>query len=111
MDPKPPERIWLPRIRGLIPRHGYYVAFAMEFATRRLTCGGVTAHPDGAWMQQVARNLTDAISGFLNGKKYLIIERDVLFHANFVTGGVKCSHDGRGQKQPPRVGRLVMKEG
>jgi hypothetical protein len=28
-----------------------------------------------------------------------------------VTGGVKCSHDGRGQKQPPRVGRLVMKEG
>jgi hypothetical protein len=29
----------------------------------------------------------------------------------YVTGGVKCSHDGRGQKQPPRVGRLVMKEG
>ena len=28
-----------------------------------------------------------------------------------VTGGVKCSHDGRGQMQPPRVGRLVMKEG
>ena len=28
-----------------------------------------------------------------------------------VTGGVKCSHEGRGQKQPPRVGRLVMKEG
>lgn len=31
--------------------------------------------------------------------------------AQAVTGGVKCSHDGRGQKQPPRVGRLVMKEG
>jgi len=30
---------------------------------------------------------------------------------NIVTGGVKCSHDGRGQKQPPRVGRQVMKEG
>jgi hypothetical protein len=28
-----------------------------------------------------------------------------------VTGGVKCSHDGRGQMQPPRVGSLVMKEG
>lgn len=31
----------------------------------------------------VARNLTDAISGFLNWKKYLIIDRDVLFHASF----------------------------
>ena len=29
----------------------------------------------------------------------------------FVTGGVKCSHDGRGQMQPPRVGSLVMKKG
>jgi len=28
-----------------------------------------------------------------------------------VTGGVKCSHDGRGQMEPPRVGRSVMKEG
>jgi hypothetical protein len=37
----------------------------------------------------------------------------VLQHAEqeAVTGGVKCSHEGRGQKQPPRVGRLVMKEG
>ncbi len=34
-------------------------------------------------MQQVARNLTDAISGFLNGQKCLIMDRDALFHASF----------------------------
>jgi outer membrane receptor for ferric coprogen and ferric-rhodotorulic acid len=34
-----------------------------------------------------------------------------VIRAQGVTGGVKCSHDGRGQMQPPRVGRSVMKEG
>ena len=61
----------------------YYVTFVMELATRRVTCAGITAHPDGAWMQQVGRNLTDAVSGFLSGKKYLIMDRDVIFHAGF----------------------------
>ena len=61
----------------------YYVTFVMELATRRVTCAGITAHPDGAWMQQVGRNLTDPVSGFLSGKKYLIMDRDVIFHAGF----------------------------
>jgi putative transposase len=61
----------------------YYVTFVMELATRRVTCTGITAHPDGAWIQQVGRNLTDAVSGFLNGKKFLIMDRDTLFHAGF----------------------------
>ena len=60
----------------------YYVTFVMELATRRVTCPGITAHPDGAWMQQVSRNLTDAVSGFLNGNKYLIMHRGT-FHAGF----------------------------
>ncbi len=42
----------------------YYVAFVMELATRRVTCAGITAHPDGTWMNQVGRILTDAVSGF-----------------------------------------------
>lgn len=67
-------------IGGLVT---YYVAFVMELATRRVTCAGITAHPGGAWMQQVERNLTDAVSGFLNDKKFLIMDRDVLFHAGF----------------------------
>ena len=34
-------------------------------------------------MQQVGRNLTGAVSGLLNGNKFLIVDRDALFHAGF----------------------------
>ena len=70
--------VWTPR--GLVT---YYIAFVMELATRRVICAGITPHPDGGWVQQLGRNLTDAFSGFLNGKRYLIMDRDALFHAQF----------------------------
>ena len=35
------------------------------------------------WMQQVARNLTDGIDGFLNGKRSLLMDRDTKFTAAF----------------------------
>jgi len=36
-------------------------------------------HPNGDWMKQVARNLTDMWDGFLLGTRYLIHDRDPLF--------------------------------
>ncbi len=36
-------------------------------------------------MEQVARNITDGINGFLKGYKYLIHDRDPHFTANFLT--------------------------
>ena len=57
----------------------YYLAFVMELATRKVICAGITPHPDGAWMLQVGRNLTDAIAGFLRGKRLLVIDRDALY--------------------------------
>ena len=42
-----------------------------------------------AWMEQVARNLTDCDEGFLAGKRFLIIDRDAIFSPRFksILGG------------------------
>jgi putative transposase len=61
----------------------YYVLFVMELATRKDTCAGITPYPGVAWMLQIGRNLTDAFSGFLRGKSFLIMDRDVSFHEAF----------------------------
>ena len=57
----------------------FYLLFVMELKTRRVHFAGSTANPDTAWMKQVARNLTDADDGLLNGKRYLLMDRDVKF--------------------------------
>ena len=41
--------------RGLVT---HYVLFAIDLATRAVHIAGVTKNPDGAFMAQVARNLT-----------------------------------------------------
>lgn len=42
-----------------------------------------TGTADGAWMAQIARNLTDAASGPLTGFRHLIVDRDPLYTAQF----------------------------
>jgi hypothetical protein len=44
---------------------------------------GITMGPGTEWMKQVARNLTDAVDGFLVGKRYLLMDRDASFSAEF----------------------------
>jgi transposase InsO family protein len=44
---------------------------------------GITSEPDGAWMMQLERNLTDPIDGFLRGAQYVILDRDPLYTAAF----------------------------
>ena len=36
-------------------------------------------------MSQIARNVTDAVDGILQGKRYLIHDRDPLYTAEFLT--------------------------
>lgn len=66
--------------KGLVT---YYLLFFMEIATRRVHFAGLTVHPDEDWLVQVARNVTDAEEGFLRGKRYLLMDRDTKFSAEF----------------------------
>jgi putative transposase len=54
---------------------------------------GISNQPDGRWMKQIARNLSDGYDGFLNATRYLIHDRDPLFTSAFseilVSSGVK----------------------
>ena len=61
----------------------YFVLFVIDLKTRRVEIAGIVPRPDGAWMSQIARNLTDTEDGFLNGARYLIHDRDPLFTRSF----------------------------
>jgi len=54
----------------------FYLLFVMEVATRRVHFAGYSVNPNETWMKQVARNLTDCEDGFLQGKPYLLMDRD-----------------------------------
>lgn len=61
----------------------YYVLFVMQVATGRVHFAGCTTSPDETWMKQVARNLTDALDGFLRDTRYLLMDRDTKFSVAF----------------------------
>ena len=61
----------------------YFVFFIIEIKTRKVHIAGITAEPNGEWMLQLGRNLTDAIDGFLLGKRYIILDRDPLYTPAF----------------------------
>ena len=44
---------------------------------------GIRYQPYDEWMKQMARNLTDAIDGFVRDTRFLIHDRDPLFSASF----------------------------
>lgn len=61
----------------------YMILFVIDISTRRVHIAGISPKPTGDWMLQMARNLTDYEDGFLNGKRYLIHDRDSLFTKKF----------------------------
>lgn len=61
----------------------FYLLFVMELKTRRVHFAGCTPQPTTDWMAQNARNLTDQEDGFLNGKQYVLMDRDDKFSAAF----------------------------
>jgi transposase InsO family protein len=61
----------------------YHVFFVMRLATREVHIAGITPEPNGVWMKQMARNLTDGLDGFLTGCRYLIHDRANVFTEGF----------------------------
>jgi len=57
------------------------VFFVIEFSTRKVFFTPIKLQPDGNYMKQVARILTDCEEGFLKGKRYLIHDRDPLYRS------------------------------
>ena len=61
----------------------YLVLFVIDLKTRRIVVAGMSPSPDGQWVAQLARNLTDLDDGFLRDSRYLIHDRDPLFTKAF----------------------------
>jgi putative transposase len=81
-------------IAEILERHGIEPA---PERSRKTTANGL-------WMSQIGRNLSDAVHGMLNGKRYLIHDRDPLFTSEFLE---MLAHVGvKSVKLPPRSPNL-----
>ncbi len=61
----------------------YLVLFVIDLETRRVQIANISAQPCGQLLEQIARNLTDPVDGFLRKHRFLIHDRDPLFTKNF----------------------------
>jgi len=55
----------------------------MNLSTRRVHIAGINSDSQGLWMEQLARNLTDSVGGFLRHSATLLHDRDPLFTQRF----------------------------
>jgi hypothetical protein len=46
----------------------FVILFFMELSTRMVKIARMASSPSGLWMNQIGRNLRDAVDGMLNGK-------------------------------------------
>ena len=54
----------------------FVVLFFIELSSRSVQLGGIAKCPNGLWMEQVGRNVTDCEDGVLKTNRFLIHDRD-----------------------------------
>ncbi|MGD1095813.1 MAG: integrase core domain-containing protein [Bryobacteraceae bacterium] len=82
----------------------FMVLFFIELSTRKVEIAGIASVANGLWMDQIGRNLTDAVDGILKDKRYLIHDRDPLFSTTFL--GLLADVGVKSVKLPPRSPNL-----
>jgi transposase InsO family protein len=82
----------------------FMVLFFIELSTRKVEIVGCASAAHGLWMLQIGRNVTDAVEGILNGKRYLVHDRDPLFTAEFLR--LLADVGVKSVKLPPRSPNL-----
>jgi hypothetical protein len=88
-------------LRGL---QRFMVLFFIELSTRKVEIAGIAPIANGLWMNQIGRNLTDAVDGILKDKRYLIHDRDPLFTVEFL--GMLADVGIKSVRLPPRSPNL-----
>jgi len=82
----------------------FVVLFFIDLSTRRVEISGIASLANGLWMNQIARNLTDAVDGLLARKRYLIHDRDPLYTKEFLS--ILAAAGIESVKLPPRSPNL-----
>jgi hypothetical protein len=81
----------------------FIVLFFIQLASRRVQFGGIARCPNGLWMEQIGRNVTDCEDGVLKNKRYLD-DRDPLYTAQFLD--ILAGSGIKSVKLPPRSPNL-----
>ena len=84
-------------------RHFHIFVF-IQYCTRQIKIVGVRDNPDGTWMEQMAKNITDQFEPMLPNCRYLVHDRDSLFTIKFENTLIKFGITPI--KTPPRSPNL-----